>query len=155
METGSGTYWNDEVICLEIYNRMVQKGVVKIAPANLSPPELKGLFSCFELAVSWKLHGAVIATSCAVPTVALSYGEKFKSLFNEHLRLPELIINLNLYGYDALFSHLQNTFESTWQNREHFRVRLRDRTAVLSKLALSYSQHVCEIINATDQSHDT
>jgi polysaccharide pyruvyl transferase WcaK-like protein len=155
METGSGTYWNDEAICLEIYNRMVQKDSVKIAPANLSPPEVKGLLNCFELVVSWKLHGAVIATSCAVPTIALSYGEKFKSLFNEHLRLPELIINLNSYGYDDLFSHLQDTFESTWQNRERFRVRLRDRTEVLSKLALSYSKQVCQIINKSNQLHDT
>ncbi|XES77644.1 MAG: polysaccharide pyruvyl transferase family protein [Candidatus Bathyarchaeia archaeon] len=150
METGFGVYWNDEITNKEIYQRVHQKNAVHIIPGKCDPTVIKGLIGNFEFVVSWKFHGALLPSSALVPTLALSYGEKYNELFRNQLCLPDLLIDVRGYGPDALLSLLKRNFEKAWFNKEEIKRRLSSRVECSKALSLSYSKVVCDIVEKSE-----
>ena len=150
-EAGRGVYWNDEIICAEICKRTNRKEeAVRVISDKYDPSEIKGLVGRFDVMVSWKLHGAIIATSSLVPTIALSYGDKFDDLFHNQLRLPELLVDMRTQEPESLLPLLKQTFNFTWQNKESITAKLAAETAKLREFALSYSQLVSQRVNGAE-----
>lgn len=145
-ELGRGvTYWSDETISNEVVKRVRRKEAIRILSGKYEPPEIKGLVANFDIMVSWRLHGAIIAISNSVPTIALSYGDKFNDLFINQLHLPEMLIDIRDIGPENLLPLLKQTFKFTWQNRKSIATKLAVRVAELRELALSYSKLVSEM----------
>ena len=60
--------------------------------AELSPSEIKYIISDLDAVVSFRMHGAIAALDCFVPTIAISYSHKTTGLF-EKIGLGQWVIS--------------------------------------------------------------
>lgn len=72
-----------------------------------------------ELMLSSRMHPTVIASSCRVPTVVITYDYKQLGLM-EQLGLDSYVIDINQVTYENLIS----TMEKAWKNRRFIREHL-------------------------------
>ena len=58
------------------------------------PRELIGLYSCFDLTLSIRLHGTIFSCIAGTPAIAINYMPKVES-FMESMKLKEYLIDFN------------------------------------------------------------
>ena len=103
---------------------------------ELSPNQLKGIISEFDLFVGARMHSCIAALSQGVPTIAISYSHKSEGIM-EDLGLSHQLIRLKSISKDQL----QQAIETLVKNQEGSQVseHVRDH---LQNLALSQLQQI-------------
>ena len=74
------------------------------------PRELIGLYSCFELTISIRLHGTIFSCIAGTPVIAINYMPKVES-FMESMELKEYLIDLNSIRKDSLLELINKLLE--------------------------------------------
>ena len=74
------------------------------------PRELIGLYSCFDLTLSIRLHGAIFSCIAGTPVIAINYMPKVES-FMESLELKEYLIDINSIRKDSLLDLINKLLE--------------------------------------------
>lgn len=121
-EIDAEVHFVPQVLADEVNDLSVSKEVQNLAgnPAHsylivddLSPQDLKGLYSCFDVFVGVRMHANIFALSAGVPTVAIAYEPKTMGIMGQ-LGLARYALNIRtldsaslLERADALLSDLE------------------------------------------------
>jgi colanic acid/amylovoran biosynthesis protein len=137
---------NDKIACQDIYDRISNKGCVKILMDNYSADEVKGIIGLSDMMVSCRMHAAIASTSSSIPTVALSFGHKFHSVLGKMLGQNKCIVKCDSSYCDVL-SNLKQTVTYTWANRMLIQIDLNKKSDIIKEKALSSFYKLKEFMN--------
>lgn len=82
---------NDTIIMNEILRSTRQKGGVRILK-NLSPNEVLEHISCLDFFIGTRYHSVLFALRYGIPTCAIAYRPKVRSLMEEYYDLGEYVV---------------------------------------------------------------
>lgn len=110
------------------------KSDVKVISYNISPKFVKQIISSSGLLVGMRLHSLILAASCNVACVGISYDPKVESLF-EILNLNSMI-KVEDIPKDDRFSVFLDLVKNTWYNRQNIQDKLKKTVPNLENDAL-------------------
>lgn len=109
---------DDYSFCKSILEKMRNSAFAEIVKTK-SLEDFCARVSQMELMLSSRMHPTVIASSCRVPVVVITYDYKQLGLM-EQLGLDSYVIDINKVTYENMIS----TMEKAWKNRRFIREHL-------------------------------
>ncbi|WP_058301293.1 polysaccharide pyruvyl transferase family protein [Gorillibacterium timonense] len=94
---------NDLIISREIHSRLEGLPNVHLIGENLTPEELKGVYSCMDLFLGTRMHSNIFSLSEGVPCVAVSYDPKTDGIMKA-VGLEEYVLPIKGIKEQALIS---------------------------------------------------
>lgn len=147
-DQGPHVYWKDKAVCEEIRSRVAQPQAVVVFPDALSPMEAKGILSRCDMVIAWKLHGTIAAASQGVPTLGISYGNKFIGILADMLNQGDNCIDLREIGRDQLCNVIRARIENIWKSRREISEELITRTKITREFAVSHVKIVKNVVDS-------
>ncbi|MGB7968238.1 MAG: polysaccharide pyruvyl transferase family protein [Methanobacterium sp.] len=103
--------WDDDRIIANKLSKRLDKDVkFHIIKKWDDPKELIGLYSCFDLTLSIRLHGTIFSCIAGTPVIAINYMPKVES-FMESMELKEYLINIKSIKNDYLLKLINKLLE--------------------------------------------
>lgn len=130
--TSPGDYQDDEIVALEIMERMKNKKYAKIIKGDYTPQEIKGITGEMELLIGARMHATIFASTIGVPVIGISISPKFESYF-EIIGQKDKVIEFENVTFDNLIAIV----EETWHSRKQIREELLLKVQPLGEKALS------------------
>jgi polysaccharide pyruvyl transferase WcaK-like protein len=119
---------DDYSFCKSILEKMRNSAFAEIVKTK-SLEDFCARVSQTELMLSSRMHPTVIASSCRVPVVVITYDYKQLGLM-EQLGLDRYVIDVNKVTYENMIS----TMEKAWKNRRFIREHLELQIPILQDL---------------------
>jgi polysaccharide pyruvyl transferase WcaK-like protein len=119
---------DDYSFCKSILEKMRNSAFAEIVKTK-SLEDFCARVSQTELMLSSRMHPTVIASSCRVPVVVITYDYKQLGLM-EQLGLDRYVIDVNKVTYENMIS----TMEKAWKNRRFIREHLGLQIPILQDL---------------------
>lgn len=123
----SGFRYDDLEISKLIFSEMKNASKARIVNMD-TVDEFKSLIDRMDMAISSKMHPAVLATSGCVPTLCIAYDHKQTGFFRA-LGLSECVIPLRDLSYEKLLSKM----DYVWNRRDEIRSLLKERIPKLQE----------------------
>ena len=101
---------DDRVIAKKLSERLDSDVKFHLIKNWDDPRELIGLYNCFDLTVSIRLHGAIFSCIAGTPVIAINYMSKVES-FMESMELKEYLIDFNSIKKDSLLELINKLLE--------------------------------------------
>lgn len=130
----------DSDVCEKIRGLVRNQHRLFVIRDTLDPMEVKGVISKCNLVISWKLHAAIAATSCGVPTITLYYADKMKWILDDMMGMKEYGIDIRKLNPEQLLSELKSKIDNLWNQRATVTKELTTRTKIAKKLAMSHGE---------------
>jgi len=137
---------NDKIACRDICGQVKNKSHVKILLGDYRADEVKGVIGLCDMVVSCRMHAAIAAMSSGVPTVAVSFGQKFHSILGKTLGQGKCIVDTGT-DYSKLLADLKETVAYVWSDRASIRRDLNEKTLIAKQSALSSFDKIKEILD--------
>jgi colanic acid/amylovoran biosynthesis protein len=96
---------SDVVMARAVCSRIADKSFIRILEADLSPTELRGLYSCFDAFVGVRMHANIFALSECVPTLAIAYEPKTAGIMSL-LGLSDYVLNIRQLEIGSLLDRV-------------------------------------------------
>jgi colanic acid/amylovoran biosynthesis protein len=96
------------------------------------PRELIGLYGCFDLTLSIRLHGTIFSCIAGTPVIAINYMPKVES-FMESMELKEYLIDFNCIKKDSLLELINKLLED-----KEVRAKIKDNAKEKKELTNGY-----------------
>jgi colanic acid/amylovoran biosynthesis protein len=116
---GPGHHRDDRIVNRNVYHRLKNGEVSRLIEGDYSPQELKGVIGKFELFIGFRMHASISAVGMGVPTIAVSYSQKFLG-FMESFGQGKWVLSIDGLKPEALGSKI----EEAWAHREEIRKEL-------------------------------
>lgn len=136
---------NDRDVGSRILHFVRNSDKVTLLRGDYMPDELKGVIGACDLFIGGRMHATIASTSLAVPTITVSYGEKYYRIIGDTMGQAEYIVDITNPDYDALLNEMKMKIDSLWKNRDTVRAILRERASRTWEIAMSYGSLVREI----------
>ncbi|MFX1411671.1 MAG: polysaccharide pyruvyl transferase family protein [Promethearchaeota archaeon] len=122
-----GFGYDDLEVSKLIMGRMSNKERARILELD-SAEAFKSALGCMDMVVSSKMHPAVLATSCYVPTLCIAYDEK-QSGFFRLLQLGDCVVSIR----DFTCARLSLKLDFVWRRKKEIRASLKKKIPVLQQ----------------------
>jgi colanic acid/amylovoran biosynthesis protein len=111
---------DDRIIAKEIKEKLSSDKQDKfiILEDDLSPQEIKGLISKFDIFVGTRMHSNIFATGASVPTVAIAYEAKTNGIM-DMLKLSKYTVNIEDITPQNITELVKDCFENRSVIKEH------------------------------------
>ena len=119
---------DDVRVAHEIAEAVQSKSQVAVFDKTFTAPQLKGIIAKSKIVIASRYHTVVAALSSGVPTVSLSWHEKYRdlmSLFGQQ----EHVCDLETCDFDTLTSAIMNV----WENRSGIRNEINEHIPEVKK----------------------
>ena len=103
---------DDVRVAHEIVDAVKNKTKVAVFDKTFTAPQLKGIIAKSKIVIASRYHTVVAALSSGVPTVSLSWHEKYRDLMSLFAQ-QEHVCDLETCDFDTLSSTIMNV----WENR--------------------------------------
>lgn len=137
---------NDFFISKEIYEKVVNKDMVKLITGEYDADELKGVIGQCDMFIGCRMHPTVASTSMCVPTVAVTYGHKFQGVIGKMMGQEKCLIDIKKYSPDEFLLEMKTKINYVWNNRKSIRNELKEKIITVKKQALLNGKLIKEII---------
>ena len=101
---------DDRIIAKELSKRLDKDVKFHLIKNWDDPRELIGLYSCFDLTLSIRLHGTIFSCIAGTPVIAINYMPKVES-FMESMELKEYLIDFKSIKNDYLLKLINKLLE--------------------------------------------
>ncbi len=115
---------NDLHIAGRIKQAVERDNCCHLIRGNYRPEEIKSLFGRCELVITMRTHAAIAATSCNVPTIAISYSRKTLAIM-KRIGQEEWVLDVKRLDLDQLLAKV----DAAWAARELIRQSLQHQVA--------------------------
>lgn len=116
---------DDRAIAFEIKGMLSEEASKNfvILEDDLSPQEIKGLISKFEMFVGTRMHSNIFATGAFVPTVAIAYEKKTNGIM-KMLDLEKHLVNIEDINHENIIALVKRCFKNRTQISNHLSNRI-------------------------------
>lgn len=94
---------SDIDVARDVLSRIDDRSSIQVIDAELSPSELRGLYSCFDAFVGVRMHANIFALCELVPTVAIAYEPKTAGIM-KYLGLGDYVLDIRTVDAQALIA---------------------------------------------------
>lgn len=134
---------NDLDVARAVDQRISNRSSIHIVDADLSPIDLRGLYSCFDAFVGVRMHANIFALSELVPTVAIAYEPKTAGIMS-FLGLDNYVLDIRTIDTSALLEKVDRMMAN--------RIALREQLAQSTAMARSFAARSADYIS--ERLHD-
>ncbi len=123
---------DDRIIAKKLSDRLDNEVKFHLIKNWDDPRELIGLYSCFDLTLSIRLHGTIFSCIALTPVIAINYMPKIES-FMESMDLKEYLIDFNSIKEGSLLEFVNKLLED-----KEVRVKIKDNINEKNELTDCY-----------------
>lgn len=127
---------NDADVAKSIKDKLKNKDALEIIEDDLSPTEIKGLISNFDMFVGTRMHSNIFATSMKVPTVAIAYEKKTNGIM-KMLGLEDYLIEIDNITSEKLISKIELAIKQKEEIKAKLEKQIKSiRKEIINKLEI-------------------
>jgi len=122
--------FDDRDIARDIIKEVKMKSCVHLIEGEYSAEEIKGVISNLDMFIGCRMHAVIASTSTFVPTIAISYMDKFRDIMG--------ILDQEQWVCDASkinYTDIESKINEMWSNRAAVRNCLKQKTRVARRFA--------------------
>jgi colanic acid/amylovoran biosynthesis protein len=119
--------WNDKIMNEEIYHEVENRDNVRLIKGEYATDELKGIISRCQMFIGCRMHADIAATSLYVPTLAISYSQKFQAILGSLLDKEKCFVDITQSDPEEVFHELCSKIDYVWENKESISQELKDK----------------------------
>jgi polysaccharide pyruvyl transferase WcaK-like protein len=131
----------------EIYDSIDDKfknRIIKIE-SNMLPYEVRKIIKKSLFVVAERMHPAISALECEVPSVIFSYGRKYKGIFEELYGLKETVFEIRKFNdYEIMWNELKKIIDYVIRNNTQLREKIRNKNLYTQSIAMKHLEKLNE-----------
>ncbi|WP_010632942.1 polysaccharide pyruvyl transferase family protein, partial [Sporolactobacillus vineae] len=131
---------NDRIINKEVYSKLKNIDHVNLIDIDISPQELKDLYSKLDLLIGTRMHSNIFALSSGTPCVAISYEQKTDGIMSD-LNLSNYVIKIDKINSTELIEKVNLALADHANIKHHLAInipKMLDRSAENNRLLFEY-----------------
>ena len=116
-----------------IYEKVENKGSVKVINEDLAPDMLAGLYHSARIAIGTRLHSVILATASGTPSIAIAYLYKTYGVM-PMLNLKNYVIDIDNIQYNDLTKLINELIAHETEYRENILVNVKNQREEIEKI---------------------
>lgn len=141
--------WEDDTqIAQQIQKHLKNPEKTRILKEDIHPEIFLQEIGKIDVMIGMRLHSTVLATSCGIPSIHISYSPKGSSYFKRIVQ-TEYCIPIETLAYEKNWKLLKDRFDQLWRQREIYRNALNNS---LDNLKQTIIDDMSSIISSLDAS---
>jgi polysaccharide pyruvyl transferase WcaK-like protein len=133
------TQKDDRIICQKLYYDLKNYARISLVKGDYSADELKGVIGRCDIFVACRMHAAIAALSQGIPTVSLTYGQKYAGVIGDMLNMHDCLISIEQRDYSSFLTSLKAKTDMLFQNHAAINRELTARMAVVEQQVQLYA----------------
>ena len=117
---------DDRVIAKKIYNLATRKDRIILLEDDYNPEELKGIIALSTVFIGGRMHANIAALSNNIPTIAMSWNNKYKGIMTS-LKQEKYVVELENLNYEELISMINELWKDQDAIRKTLKIKIKEQ----------------------------
>jgi len=139
-----GCQQDDRDLGKKICNFVNEKNNIILLNDDYSPEELKGIIGLSTIFIGGRMHANIAALSNNIPTIAISWNNKYEGIMKD-LKQEKYVIQLQNLNVNDLKSKI----DDLWINKELIQIKLKLKTDEMKMDVIHSGKNIIGILNSS------
>lgn len=115
---------NDNTTINDTFQLIKNKSNCFLVEKEYTSEELKGIIGQCEIFIGARMHSTIASISMEIPTIAISYSNKYYGIIGKMLGYERYIISINDYDVDLTMTRIKDIWNNRYNIKKELKVKI-------------------------------